>query len=197
MSRSSQKPRRDKVNLCFVTSDPSSGGGKTNNLHIVRSHAGKWRWSEARKKKTTTTQEKAAIGEKFPRRRLSISEELDASDTSAQYTSSSGSKDSSPDDDLDFLFSTLEEEVSIIECPEEIPPEEVYNTYSTQMPEPKWPTYCNAGTVNVYGITPNILDPFQQYPHTSPLPSELVSNANKYCKSPGIYDLCPSASNCC
>lgn len=198
MSRSTQKSRREKVNLCFITSDPSSTEGKTNNLHVVRSHAGKWRWSEARKKKTHVNQEKSDLRDEVAigfqsRDRQSSFEAWDASDSSSTFKSSS-SKASTPDDGLDHLFNTLEEGVSgeDSECPGAFPLdtlEQMRFIFSTQIQESKCSGYCNAGAMNVHGITPNILDPFQQYPHTSPLPSQLVSNANKYCKSPRFYCL--------
>ncbi|CAI7634554.1 unnamed protein product [Penicillium pancosmium] len=183
MSRSTQKSRREKVDLCFITSDPSSTEGKTNNLHVVRSHAGKWRWSEARKKKTHVNQEKSDLRDEVAvglqsRDIQSSFEKLDASDSSSTFKSSSSSKASTPDNALDHLFNTLEEGVSgeDSECLGAFPLdtlEQMRFIFSTQIQESKSSGYCNAGAMNVHGITPNILDPFQQYPHTSPLPSQL------------------------
>lgn len=195
MSRSTQKSRREKVSLCFITSDPSSTEEKSNNLHIVRSHAGKWRWSEARKKKTHANQEKSGVQDEVAtvltyRDRHSSYEERDSWDSPAAFKSSS-SNVSTPDDDLDRLFSTLGEGVSgkDSEYPEAFPfdtVEQIHSVFSTQMQESNWSGLCNAGAMIVHEITPDILDPFQQYPHTSPLPSQLVSNANIYCKSPQL-----------
>lgn len=184
MSQINRLLRREKVNLCFITSDPSSNNGKTSNLHMVRSHAGKWRWSETRKKKGHMSRDKASLRTNYAGGH--ISEEYDTSDTSISDTSFgtslSGSKDSSPDVDLGVLFEALEEKVNGIEVPGVFPPEETESFDSTDFCGSEMSGYPTAGCVNLYGIAPNILDPFQQYPHTSPLPSDLVSDANRYCK---------------
>ncbi|KAJ5574861.1 hypothetical protein N7450_008760 [Penicillium hetheringtonii] len=191
MSQTNRLLSREKVNLCFITSDPSSNNGKTSNLHMVRSHAGKWRWSETRKKKGHMSRDKASLRTNYAEGH--ISEGYDTSDTSISDTSFgtslSGSKDSSPDVDLGVLFEALEEKVNGIEVPGVFPPEETESFDSTDFCGSEMSGYPTAGCVNLYGIAPNILDPFQQYPHTSPLPSDLVSDANRYSLSvlwPGL-----------
>lgn len=204
MSRTSQTSRRGQVDLRFIIADPSSDDGKRSNLHIVRSHAGKWRWSEARKKKYHGSQEKsefrdnALIGFSCSRAGSS-SEEPEASDSSIFDTPPSEYKDSSPDDDLNHLIDAIGEKPYQAEMfiPEdfvpgnfgEIPFEEMHSTCSGQMWESNWPDYCHSEGVDLYGISPSMLNPFQSNLHTSPSPSELVSNTNKYCKIPRAYSL--------
>ena len=113
-------------------------------------------------------------------------EEFDTSDTSLSESSLSsslsGSKDSSPDVDLGILFETLEEKINALEAPEVLSLEDIESFNATEFGGSELTGCFTAGGVDLYGIAPNILEPFQQYPHTSPLPSDMVSNANIYCK---------------
>lgn len=48
MPRQRQRSTQARVGINFIIADPSSSRERPNNLRIVRSHVGRWRWQQAK-----------------------------------------------------------------------------------------------------------------------------------------------------
>lgn len=189
MPRSRQSSTRAKAGIHFIIADPSSSRERPDNLRIVRSHVGRWRWQQA--KQNLQQESPQTIG-------------ADKSSTvgSTHYYRSSESKINELS--TGEISGDLETDADIFPflVPELVVPDESYHGHDlpdddvfassnqeshTAMPD-IWVEQDGAGDValspsmSLIGISPEILDPFQTI-GASPLSLSLVSNSNKYCTS--------------
>jgi hypothetical protein len=165
MSRRAQ-PGKKEQNLQFVVIDPSSDRGSSDIRRIVRSHAGGWIWRQLRESQDNT--QPGAEGEE---------DELEAG--SAVHEGNQGRHRSTchtgkPSPSVAGLIS---------EAVREFAPELVQKA---GIGDPR---------MHLSRVSSEKLDPFQSYISTSPLPSGLVSNSNKYCKTSPRTHLTTSSSS--
>jgi hypothetical protein len=188
MPRQRQKSARAQAGIHFIIADPSSSRERPDNLRIVRSHVGRWRWQQA-KKKSQRESPPSSDTDHFP-----------AGESSHDYRSS----DSETNERLagDILGDTQTDTESYpFLVPESAVPGQTYFgqdlldedafTFSNPESEMGLPDHWdepNAATDFDYGssmclsgVSPSILDPFQTI-GASPLSLDLVSRCNKYCR---------------
>lgn len=189
MPRQRQRSTQARAGIHFIIADPSSSRERPDNLRIVRSHVGRWRWQQAKQNLQGESQ-LASGADNVP---------------SAKHSHDDGSFEPDLNEILaDDLVTDLGTDIDLFPflASESVVSDEGSNYWRNAQDhdffassDQEWNgtaqqhiwTEQNAATdidlgssVCPRGISPNILDPFQTI-ETSPLPASLVSNANKYC----------------
>lgn len=164
MSRKVPAGKKEQ-NLQFVTIDPSSDRGSSHIRRIVRSHAGGWIWRQLRDSQDNP-QPDPEEGNDELEGDTSVREE-------SQRRTSSTSQTGKPSPSVTG---------SIAGAMREFAPELVQRAGNGGRP------------MQLSRVSSDKLDPFQSYISTSPLPSGLVSNSNKYCRTPPKHSLTTSLS---
>lgn len=154
MSRRAPAGNKEQ-NLQFVTIDPSSDRGSSDIRRIVRSHAGGWIWRQLRENQDNPQLDPEEEQEE---------DELSA-DPSVRMESQGRHRSTSQ---------TGKPTSAVAEALREFTPEIVQRAGNGGRPM----------LMPLSTVSSEKLDPFQSYISTSPLPSGLVSNSNKYCKTP-------------
>ncbi|KAJ5891019.1 uncharacterized protein N7473_007247 [Penicillium subrubescens] len=191
MPRQRQRAARAQAGIHFIIADPSSSRERPDNLRIVRSHVGRWRWQQAK--------------EKLERESSLSTGANNSSETSPRDQTSPDSETPEPSightpgdfgaDTDGFPWLVPEPGVSDPTYFEQNVLDEDVFTFTNQELDTSVPDFWeeqNTGNDTEFGalgcmsgISPTVLDPFQTI-GTSPLPLNLVSGANKYLLWPGL-----------
>lgn len=188
MPRQRQRAARAQTGIHFIIADPSSSRERPDNLRIVRSHVGRWRWQQAKEK--LERESPLSTGANNSPETASppdqTSPESETNEPSIGHTPG----DLGADTDV-FPWLVPEPGVSDPTYFEHDVLDENIFTFSNQELDTNVPEFWdeqNTGNDNNFGslgcmsgINPTVLDPFQTI-GTSPLPLNLVSSANKYCE---------------
>ncbi|KAJ5890523.1 uncharacterized protein N7473_006751 [Penicillium subrubescens] len=161
MSRRAPAAKKQQT-LQFVTIDPSSDQGSSHIRRIVRSHAGGWIWRQLRDSQDNPQPDPEEEEEE---------DELEAGPSVREESQGRRQSTSQPRKPSPSVVGSL------WEAPREFAPELVQRAGNGGRP------------MQLSRVSSEKLDPFQSYISTSPLPSGLVSNSNKYCLSvlwPGL-----------
>lgn len=181
MPRQRQKSTRAQTGIHFIIADPSSSRERPDNLRIVRSHVGRWRWQQA-KQKSQGESPRSSAADHFPASESSHdyrSSDSETNEYSAGEISGDPETDTEPypfllpdsavpdllDEDV-FTFSNQESEIGLPDSWDE------QNTATD---------FDFGSSMCLPGISPSVLDPFQTI-GASPLSLSLVSSSNKYCR---------------
>lgn len=190
MPRQRQRSTQARAGIHFIIADPSSSRERPDNLRIVRSHVGRWRWQQAKQNLQGESQQDNGadnvIAAKHSHDDGSLEPDMNeiladalagdlGTDTdrfpslvSESVVPDKGSNHWHNSPDHDYFASSDQEWNGTA------PPEIWWNEQNAAIDTGFGSSVC------LGGISPNILDPFQII-ETSPLPASLVSNANKYC----------------
>lgn len=190
MPRQRQRSKQARAGIHFIIADPSSSRERPDNLRIVRSHVGRWRWQQAKQNIQGGSQQGNGA-DNVP---------------AAKHSHDDGSLEPNINEILaDDLVGDLRTDTDIfpVLASESVVPDKMPHHWhnppghdyfassdqewnGTARPDIWWneqdaPIETDFGSsVCLGGISSNILDHFQTI-ETSPLPASLVSNANKYC----------------
>lgn len=173
MRRGKPPLKRTQEGLHFIISNPSSNDGKAKDLHVVRSHVGRWTWQKVRKQQEeiqARTENKEVNS--VPVAGSDTSEDEDEnleSEFSALGSVSSSSSSSSTsyivhNDGDDEVGQTVR-----LKPMSNFKPDRSSQEHSN-LPSPS----------PIRSICASILDPFQTHV-SSPISTDLVSMSNKYC----------------